>query len=254
MTLALAALLAEAALGYAPVPSAANLRPHAIGNIQRGSSAMTRRQNAAVIACGASMQSSRRDFGAAAMAGLIAIGVGLPREANADRSYTSMTTAYRSYVPRIKASVKFYREDLLADIQKGDWEKVADDLKPGSKAAKLAYVTKYSSGVVNEVVELKGILKIFASSITASDSESTVTQKLYQFLTKYAEFNEQILTAAAAGDKEAALKAHKAGSYALQLYIETINKEIPRSLGKINMDEAPSEPAPGGAVAGGATP
>jgi hypothetical protein len=51
--------------------------------------------------------------------------------------------------------------------------------------------------VVNEVVELKGILKIFASSITASDSESTVTQKLYQFLTKYSEFNEQILTAAA---------------------------------------------------------
>jgi len=51
--------------------------------------------------------------------------------------------------------------------------------------------------VVNEVVELKGILKIFASSITASDSESTVTQKLYQFLTKYSEFNDQILAAAA---------------------------------------------------------
>ena len=64
MMLALAALLAEAALCYAPVPSAANLRIRAMGNIQGGNFAMSKRQNAAVIACGASMQSSRRDFGA----------------------------------------------------------------------------------------------------------------------------------------------------------------------------------------------
>ena len=49
----------------------------------------------------------------------------------------------------------------------------------------------------------------------------------------------------AAGDKEAALKAWKAGDFALKLYIDTLNPEIPRSLGKLKIDETDVVPEPG---------
>lgn len=43
-----------------------------------------------------------------------------------------------------------------------------------------------------QVVELKGPLKVFASSITATDSETQTTQKLYSYLAKYVEFNGKL--------------------------------------------------------------
>ena len=43
-----------------------------------------------------------------------------------------------------------------------------------------------------QVVELKGPLKVFASSMTATDSETKETQKLYSYLVKYAEFNSKL--------------------------------------------------------------
>jgi hypothetical protein len=42
------------------------------------------------------------------------------------------------------------------------------------------------------VIELKGPLKVFASSITATDSETQATQKLYSYLAKYVEFNGKL--------------------------------------------------------------
>ena len=98
---------------------------------------------------------------------------------------------------------------------------------------------KYASGVVGEVIELKGPLKVFASSITASDSESQATQKLYAYLAKYAEFNDSLAQAATAGDGDAALQAWRGGCVALRLYVETLNKEIPRSVGKISLPDPP---------------
>ena len=65
---------------------------------------------------------------------------------------------YSSYAPRIKAGIKFYREEVKAAIDAGDFAGVATLLGPGSKASKLAYVDKYASGVVGEVIELKGEL------------------------------------------------------------------------------------------------
>ena len=42
------------------------------------------------------------------------------------------------------------------------------------------------------MIELKGPLKVFASSITATDSETQATQKLYSYLAKYVEFNGKL--------------------------------------------------------------
>jgi len=44
-----------------------------------------------------------------------------------------------------------------------------------------------------------------------SDSETKATQKLYAYLSKYAEFNDKLAAAAAAEDSVAALKAWKGG-------------------------------------------
>lgn len=112
-------------------------------------------------------------------------------------------------------------------------------MKEKGEAWKLAHLDKYSSGVVGGVVELKGPLKVFASSITASDSETKATQKLYAYLSKYAEFNDRLAEAASAGNEDAALQAWKGGCVALRLYVETLNKEIPRSVGKISLPDPP---------------
>lgn len=152
-----------------------------------------------------------------------------------------MTNAVRSYSARIKSGISFYEVDIKAAIDKEDWAAVQEGLGEKGKAYRLAYVDTYSSGVVKEVVELKGILKIFATSITASDSEGATTQKLYQYLKKYAEFNEKIKEAAKAGDKTAALKAWKAGCFALRIFMDTVNANIPRSVGKVELPPAPAD-------------
>lgn len=172
-----------------------------------------------------------------------------PLPAHADRSYATMTKARQTYAPRIKAGIKDYETNVKDLLDKGNWAELEKAVGPKSKAQTLAYIDRYSSGVVGEVVELKGIMKIFASSMTASDSESSVTQKLYQILTKYAEYNEKLLAAAQAQDAEAARKAYAAASFALRLFIDTINPEIPRSVGKIELDGGSPVAAPAAANA-----
>jgi hypothetical protein len=128
---------------------------------------------------------------------------------------------------------------LREAIDEEDWATVAAAVKEKGEAWKLAHLDRYSSGVVGEVIELKGPLKVFASSITASDSETKATQKLYAYLSKYAEFNDKLSEAAAKGDTNAALQAWKGGCVALRLYVDTLNQEIPRSVGKIALPDPP---------------
>jgi hypothetical protein len=146
-------------------------------------------------------------------------------------------------------------------------------------AYRLAYVETYKSGVVSEVRDLKGPFKVLVSSITASDSETSLTQRCYQYLSKYAgatplppltharlprparsarltaaraDFNTKLAAAAAAGDREAALRAWVGGAFALRLVVDALNPAIPRSVGPPPRPPAPArwqagaEPGAGG--------
>ena len=53
------------------------------------------------------------------------------------------------------------------------------------------------------------------------------------------DFNTRLKAAAASGDAEAALSAWKGGCVALRLYHDEINKAIPRSVGKWELQEPP---------------
>ncbi|KAJ1492876.1 hypothetical protein T484DRAFT_1930426 [Baffinella frigidus] len=177
-------------------------------------------------------------------AGLAALSfVAFPREGVADRSYTSMTTATRKYIPKIKEVIAFYENDLKAMIEAGEWEAVTAAVTAGGKAYKLAYVETYKSGVVNEVKDLKGPFKVLVSSITASDSETSATLRCYAYLAKYSEFNTKLAAAAGAQDMDAALKAWAAGALALRLTVDNLNPGIPRSVGKVELAEMPAEVA-----------
>lgn len=133
----------------------------------------------------------------------------------------------------------FYEGTLREAIDADEWDTVSAAVKEKGAAWALAHVDKYASGVVGEVIELKGPLKVFASSITATDSETQATQKLYSYLAKYVEFNGKLGEAAAAQDQEAAIKAWKGGCVALRLYVDGLNAALPRSVGKMTLPEPP---------------
>ena len=168
-----------------------------------------------------------------------ALAVAAASPAAAERTFESMKKAKSNYLPRLKKGLTFYEGALREAIDAGDWDAVAAAVTEKGAAWNLAHVDSYSSGVVNDVKELKGPLKVFASSITATDSESQATQKLYSFLGKYAEFNGKLAEAAAAQDTDAAIRAWKGGCVALRLYVDLLNKEIPRSVGKMELPEPP---------------
>ena len=75
--------------------------------------------------------------------------------------------------------------------------------------------------------------------MTAGDSETIATQKLYAYAQKYTDFNDELKTAAERQDADAALAAWKGGCVALRLYYDEVNKNIPRSVGKWELPEPP---------------
>jgi hypothetical protein len=135
--------------------------------------------------------------------------VSLP--AAAERDYNTMKVAKKNYAPRLLKGISFYEGPLREAIDSQDWDTVAKAVNEDGTAWNLAHTNTYTQGVVSGVVELKGPLKIFASSITAGDSETIATQKLYAYASKFAEFNGQLNAAARASDPAAALAAWRGG-------------------------------------------
>jgi len=150
-----------------------------------------------------------------------------------------MRVAKKRYVPPLTEGIAFYEGPLREAIDVKDWDTVIKATTADGKSWNLAHTDTYTQGIVGGVVELKGPLKIFASSITASDSETIATQKLYAYVMKFVEYNGKLRAAAAKADDVAALAAWKGGCVALRVYIDEINKGIPRSVGKLVLAEPP---------------
>jgi len=159
--------------------------------------------------------------------------------AAAERDYTTMRAAKKSYAPRLTKAVVYYEDALRRAIDAKDWSAVSKAVQENGEAWNMAHVDTYTQGIVGGVVELKGPLKIFASSMTAGDSETIATQKLYAYASKFVEYNDKLRAAAEREDAGAALSAWQGGCVALRLYYEEINKNIPRSVGKWELPEPP---------------
>jgi hypothetical protein len=80
----------------------------------------------------------------------------------AERDYTTMRAAKKSYVPRLTKGVEFYEGALRQAIDAKDWQAVSQAVRENGGAWNLAHVDTYTQGVVGGVIDLKGPLKIFA--------------------------------------------------------------------------------------------
>jgi len=144
-------------------------------------------------------------------------GTSVPGPAFAERSLGTVTESYKRYVPRMEAGFAFLAKDLKEMIENGDSN---------------AIVAEITADKGTTLSAMKGTMKIFATAF--SDSVlSQSTRELQLAALKTNDELDKIADSMKKGHLDKALDAYRQALFFAQVYSETANACIPRSLAKI---------------------